>query len=91
MELGDLTKGDKEILAKKFVDEVILRCGIWCVRPSEDMEFMKIMKGWARENDERNDEGKSLKINLQLHPPRWEKGDSNITTNTVGNLNLPLL
>ena len=69
----------------------ILRCRIWCVRPSEDMEFMKIMKGWARENNERNDEGKSLKTNLQLHPPRWEKGDSNITTNTVGNLNLPLL
>ncbi len=69
----------------------ILRCRIWCVRPSEDEEFMKVMIGWAEENDNKQAEGKSFKTNLQLHPPRWEKGDENITTNTMGNLKLPLV
>lgn len=69
----------------------ILRCRIWSVRPTQDPEFMAVMRGWAGENDEKQANGQSLKSNLQLHPPRWEKGDDNITTNTFGNLKLPLL
>ena len=69
----------------------ILRCRIWCVRPSEDKEFMNVMMGWSQENDEQHAKGETLKTNLQLHPPRWEKGDENITTNTMGNLKLPLV
>lgn len=49
------------------------------------------MMSWAEENDDREEEGKKLKTNLQIHPPRWEKGDKNTTTNIMGNLKLPLV
>ena len=63
----------------------ILRCRIWSVRPGEDKAFRDVLLGWAKENED----GK--KVNLQLHPPRWEKAEENITTNLQGNLKLPLL
>lgn len=74
----------------------ILRCRAWVVRPSEDEAFQKVAIGWGEENDIRpytdSSNGKNLKVmtNFQLHPPRWEKADENITTNLMGNLKLPL-
>lgn len=72
----------------------ILRCRAWVVRPSEDEVFQNIAYAWGRENDRRpyilNGKTFSPMTNLQFHPPRWEKGDENITTNTLGNLKLPL-
>jgi len=73
----------------------ILRCRAWVVRPSEDEAFRRVTLGWGEENDRRpyvDENGKTLKpmTNLQFHPPRWEKGEDNITTNTLGNLKLPL-
>lgn len=65
----------------------ILRCRIWCVRPGDDDHFMAVMMDWARKYE--NGEIKSN--NLQLHPPRWEKAAENLTTNSSGNLKLPLV
>lgn len=65
----------------------ILRCRIWVVRPSEDENFLNVMLDWATKKET----GEIKSTNLQLHPPRWEKGVDNITTNTSGNLKLPLL
>lgn len=69
----------------------ILRCRIWCVRPKDDTNFMKVAKCWTKENDEKKKKGESLKTNFQLHPPRWEKAVGNLTTNNCGNLELPLV
>jgi hypothetical protein len=69
----------------------ILRCRIWCVRPMRDKNFMNVIIGWAKENDSNKKKGIKLKTNLQLHPPRWEKADENVTTNNMGNLKLPLV
>jgi len=69
----------------------ILRCRVWCIRPNRDDNFMEVIRNWAQDNDERIERGENTKTNLQLHPPRWEKADDNITTNTMGNLKLPLL
>jgi len=69
----------------------ILRCRIWAVRPKEDLGFMKVALGWSAENDERKTESKTLKTNFQLHPPRWDKAIGNLTTNTCGNLRMPLI
>lgn len=68
----------------------ILRCRAWVVRPSDDEAFRRVTIGWGRENDEKQSSGQSLMTNLQLHPPRWEKAEENITTNSLGNLKLPL-
>jgi hypothetical protein len=65
----------------------ILRCRIWAVRPSEDPDFMHVMCEWAKKAES----GEIKSTNLQLHPPRWEKADLNITTNECGNLRLPLI
>ncbi len=64
----------------------ILRCRAWAVRPAKDKHFRKVLLDWARDNDKKG----GAKTNLQLHPPRWEKGEENITTNEFGNLKLPL-
>lgn len=69
----------------------ILRCRVWCVRPSDDKNFMEVLIKWAQENDEKAERRETLKTNLQLHPPRWDKAAENITTNTMGNLKLPLI
>lgn len=63
----------------------ILRCRVWAIQPSLDKAFTKVAYSWA----DGNTNGK--KENLQLHPPRWEEGLGNITTNNAGNLKLPLL
>lgn len=65
----------------------ILRCRIWAVRPKEDVNFRNVALEWAR----RAEIGEIKSDNLQLHPPRWEKGDDNITTNECGYLKLPLI
>ena len=65
----------------------ILRCRIWCVRPGEDENFRNVMLSWARKKEN----GDITSSNLQLHPPRWEKAEDNITSNTSGNLKLPLV
>ncbi|WP_025739786.1 MamI family restriction endonuclease [Aquimarina pacifica] len=65
----------------------ILRCRVWVVRPAVDEHFRNVMIGWATKRERR--EIKSG--NLQLHPPRWEKAQANITTNTSGNLKLPMM
>jgi len=67
-----------------------LRCRIWCVRPKQDKEFMKVAKCWSSENDSKK-KNEKLKTNFQLHPPRWEKAQDNLTTNNCGNLKLPLI
>lgn len=69
----------------------ILRCRVWSVRPNDDTNFMNVLLAWARDNDEKVIRGEKPKTNLQLHPPRWEKAEDNITTNNMGNLKLPLL
>lgn len=69
----------------------ILRCRIWCVRPKDDKNFMNVLINWAKENDDNLKNGIKLKTNLQLHPPRWDKAEENITTNIMGNLKLPLI
>lgn len=61
-----------------------LRCRMWAVRPSEDEEFRKVLLKWGNKLT-------GTPKNLQLHPPRWEKGTANITTNECGNLKLPLI
>ncbi len=45
------------------------------------------MLTWAQKKED----GEITSSNLQLHPPRWEKGVDNITSNTSGNLKLPLV
>tara|TARA_R110001599_G_scaffold50098_2_gene142289 strand:- start:156 stop:851 length:696 start_codon:yes stop_codon:yes gene_type:complete len=69
----------------------ILRCRVWCVRPSVDVAFRDVLIGWAKDNDRLVAAGKKSKTNLQLHPPRWEKAAGNLTTNLEGNLKLPLI
>jgi hypothetical protein len=69
----------------------ILLFRVWCVRPNDDENFMAVLRSWAQDNDEKVARGENPKTNLQLHPPRWEKADSNITSNTMGNLKLPLI
>lgn len=63
----------------------ILRCRVWCIRPKEDTNFRNVILGWGKDNRTKS------RTNLQLHPPRWDKAEENITTNTYGNLKLPLL
>jgi len=65
----------------------ILRCRVWSVRTKEDEAFRTVALGWARDNDKLS----MKRRNLQLHPPIWEKAEKNITTNTYGNLQLPLI
>ncbi len=65
----------------------ILRCRVWVVRPAVDTHFRNVMIGWATKKEQ----GLITSTNLQLHPPRWEKAPTNITTNTSGNLKLPLM
>lgn len=65
----------------------ILRCRIWAVRPGEDQAYRDVMIHWAGKKEN----GEITSSNLQLHPPRWEKAASNLTTNTSGNLKMPLV
>ncbi|HPG07929.1 MAG TPA: MamI family restriction endonuclease [Saprospiraceae bacterium] len=68
-----------------------LRCRVWCVRPMEDDKFMYILTSWSNDNDDKILKKMQVKTNLQLHPPSWEKAESNITSNSISNLKLPLI
>jgi hypothetical protein len=61
------------------------RCRIWCVRPQHDKKFRAICQLWY----EKRAKGEIISTNFQLHPPRGK--DSNVITNSCGNLIYPLL
>lgn len=61
------------------------RCRIWCVKTSKDIVFRAVCAKWYRLKVK----GKIKSDNFQLHPPRNK--NSNVITNTCGNLELPLL
>lgn len=61
------------------------RCRVWVVRTKEDEVFRAMCSKWY----EQRDQGIIKSDNFQLHPPRGK--DSNIFTNTCGNLSYPLL
>ena len=60
------------------------RCRVWVVRPQYDQLFRAMCVDWYAKR-----ESKEIKSsNFQLHPPRGN--DTNIITNTCGNLSYPL-
>jgi MamI restriction endonuclease len=61
------------------------RCRVWVVRTKEDEVFRAMCSKWY----EQRDQGIIKSDNFQLHPPRGR--NSNIFTNTCGNLSYPLL
>lgn len=69
-------------------DEKRERCRIWVVRPQFDTVFRNICEKWYDKRIEKEKLGKKMD-NFQLHPPRGK--NSNIITNTCGNLEYPLL
>ena len=60
------------------------RCRIWVVRPQVDVEFRKMCADWYSKRTS----GAIGSTNFQLHPPRGQ--DTNLITNTCGNLLYPL-
>ena len=60
------------------------RCRIWVVRPREDGEFRPMCADWYSKRAS----GVIKSNNFQLHPPRGL--DTNLITNTCGNLLYPL-
>ena len=60
------------------------RCRIWVVRTKNDEIFRNMCRLWYQ----RRDSGEIKSNNFQLHPPRGK--DSNLITNTCGNLQYPL-
>ncbi len=61
------------------------RCRVWVVRPPSDLMFRAMAAKWYKQREE----GIIRSDNFQLHPPR--NLDSDVFTNTCGNLNYPLL
>lgn len=61
------------------------RCRVWVVRTKEDDVFRNICSKWY----DQRDSGVIKSDNFQLHPPRGKNSD--IFTNTCGNLTYPLL
>jgi hypothetical protein len=61
------------------------RVRIWVVRPPHDQRFRAMASLWYQKRKQ----GVILSDNFQLHPPRNK--NSNVFTNTCGNLKYPLL
>ena len=61
------------------------RCRVWVVRTKEDSVFRAMCSKWY----DQRDSGIIKSDNFQLHPPRGKNSD--VFTNTCGNLSYPLL
>ncbi len=61
------------------------RCRVWAVRTQKDTVFRNMATTWYGKRDS----GEITSTNFQLHPPRGK--NTNIFTNTSGNLEYPLL
>lgn len=61
------------------------RCRVWVVRTQKDAVFRGVASSWY----EKKDRGEIISNNFQLHPPRNK--NTNVFTNTSGNLEYPLL
>ena len=61
------------------------RCRVWVVRTQKDRLFRTMCETWYKQRDE----GTIISNNFQLHPPR--NLDSDVFTNTCGNLKYPLM
>jgi len=61
------------------------RCRVWVVRTREDKIFRAICSEWYKQRTQRIIKSD----NFQLHPPRGKNSD--VFTNTCGNLKYPLL
>ena len=60
------------------------RCRVWVVRPQHDQTFRAVCEEWYSKRAK----GEIRSNNFQLHPPRGN--DTNIITNTCGDLYYPL-
>lgn len=73
------------VLWDERASPAVPRCRVWCVRPSVDAEFRKLVAKWY----DMRQSGRIKSTNFQLHPPRNE--DRNIMGNSLGKLEFPLL